>query len=83
MTACGKAARSKANREVSWSRMEASVKAVSGYYKPFAEAKYLEYKSWVDNEVFDLVDLRQVKPRIYATGRWVLAINTDEQGNLP
>ena len=80
-TACGKAAGSKAKGR-SRGRKEASVKAVSGYYKPFAEAKHLEYKSWVDNEVFDLVDLRQVKPRNYVTGRWVLAINTDEQGNV-
>ena len=27
--------------------------------------KHLEYKSLVDNEVFDLVDLRKVKPRNY------------------
>ena len=47
-----------------------------------AEAKHLEYKSWVDNEVFDLVDLRKVKPRSYVIGRWVLTIKTDKQGNF-
>ena len=26
-----------------------------GYYNQFAEAKHLEYKSWVDNEFFDLM----------------------------
>ena len=32
------------------------------------------------NEVFDL-DWRKVEPRNYVTGRWVLTINTDLQGN--
>ena len=42
----------------------------------------MEYKSWVDSEVFDLVDLRKVKPGNDATGRWVLTIKTDKQGNF-
>ena len=66
MTTCGNAAGMKAKRR-SRARKETSVKAVSGYYKPFAEAKHLKYKSWVDNEVFDLVDLSKVKPRNYVT----------------
>ena len=40
-------------------------------------------KSWIDNEVFDLVDLRKVKPKNYVTGRWVLTIKTDKAGQLP
>ena len=47
-----------------------------------AEAKHLEWKSWIDNEVFDLVDLRKVKPKNYVTGRGVLTIKTDKQGNF-
>ena len=77
MTICGKAARIKA-----CARKEASAKEVRGCHKHFAEAKHLEYKSSVDDEVFDLVDLRKVKPRNYITGRWVLTIKTDEQGNF-
>ena len=57
-------------------------KQVRGYYKQFAEAKHLEYKSWIDSEVFDLVDLRKFKPKNYVTGRWVLTIKTDKQGNF-
>ena len=53
-----------------------------GYYKQFAEAKHLEWKSWVDSEVFDLVDPRKVKPKNYVTGPWVLTIKTDKQGNF-
>ena len=66
MTTCGKAAGIKAKKEIR-ARKEASVKEVRGYYKQFAEAKHLEYKSWVNNEVFDLVDLRKVKKRNYVT----------------
>ena len=63
-------------------RKEASAQEVRGYYKQFAEAKHLEYKSWVDNEVFDLIDMRKVKPRNYVSGRWVFTIKTDKQGNF-
>ena len=63
-------------------RNEASAQEERGYDKEFAEAKHLEYRSWVDNEVFDLIDLRKVKPNNYVTGRWVLTIKTDQQGNF-
>ena len=82
MTTCGKAAGIKTKRR-SRARKEASAKEVRGYYKQFAEAKHLgEYKSWVDDEVVDLVDLRKVKLRNYVTGRWVVTIKTDKQGNF-
>ena len=48
----------------------------------FAGAKHLEWKSWIDNEVFDLVDLRKFKPNNHVTGRLVLTIKTDKQGNF-
>ena len=48
----------------------------------FAEAQHLEYKFCVDNEVVDLNDMRKVKPRNYVSGRWVLTIKTDKQGNF-
>ena len=54
MTTCGKTAGIKAKRR-SRARKEASAKEVIKYYKQFAEAKHLEYKSWVDNAVFDLL----------------------------
>ena len=53
-------------------RKDASAREVPEYYKQFAEEKHLKYKSSFDNEVFDLVDLRKVKPRSYVTGRWCL-----------
>ena len=55
---------------------------VRGCYKQFTEAKRLEWQSWIDNEVFDLVDMRKFKPKNYVTRGWVLAIKTDKQGNF-
>ena len=81
MATCGKAAGTRAKKK-SRPRKEASAQEIRGYYKQFAEAKHLEYRSWVGNEVFDLVDMRKVKPRKYVTGRWVLTIKTDKQGNF-
>ena len=46
-------------------RMEASAQEVRGYYKQFAEAQHLEYRSWVHDKVFDLVDLRKFNPKNY------------------
>ena len=40
----------------------------------------IEYKSWVDNEVFDLVDWRTLSPKVklnYVTGRWVLTLKRE------
>ena len=50
--------------------------------KQFAQAKHLEWKSRIDNEVFDFVDMRNFKPKNYVTGRWVLTIKTDKRGNF-
>ena len=61
---------------------EQSVQEVQGYHKQFSEAKHIEWKSWTDSEVFDLVDLRKNKPKNYVTGRWVISITTDKNGQL-
>ena len=76
-----KSRRSKSQEEIR-ARKEASAQEVRGNYKQFAEAKRLEWKSWIDNEVFDLVDMRKFKPKNYVTRRWVLTIKTDKQGNF-
>ena len=81
MATCGKAAGARAKRRPR-ARKEASAQEVRGYYKQFAEPKHLEWISWIDHEVFDLVDLRKVKPKNCVTGRWVLTIKTDKQGNF-
>ena len=43
----------------------------------FIEAKSAEIKSWFDNDVFDLVDIRKFKPKNFVTGRWVLIVKRD------
>ena len=57
-------------------------KGVDSQTREFVEGKHLEYKSWVGNEIFDLIDMRKVKPKNYVTGRWVLTIKTDKQGKF-
>ena len=81
MATCGKVAGARAKMR-SRARKEASAQEVRGHYKQFAEAKHLEYRSWVDNEVFDLIDMRKYKPRNYVTGRWVPTIKTAKQDNI-
>ena len=39
-------------------------------------------KSWLDNEVFDLVDTRKIQVRNWVTGRWVLTLKRDKDGNF-
>ena len=80
MATCGRVAGTRAKMR-SRARKEASAQEVRGYWEQFAEAKHLEYRSWVDNEVCDLIEMRKVKPN-YVTGRWVLTIKTDKQGNF-
>ena len=77
----GRAAGTRAKMR-SRARKEASAQEVRGYYKQFAEAKHLAYRSWVDNKVFDIIDLRKVTPRNYVTGRWSTCYQTDKQGNF-
>ena len=58
MATCGRAAGTRAKMR-SRARKEASSQEVRGCYKQFAQAKHLEHRSWVDNEVFDLIDVRK------------------------
>ena len=50
--------------------------------KEFLEAKKAECQSWIDNEVFDLVDMRKTKVRNFVAGRWVLTVKKDKDGNF-
>ena len=53
-------------------RKEASTSDMRHYAKEFKEAKDKEYKSWEDNEVFDLVDFRTLTPLCH----WTLGSNS-------
>ena len=63
-------------------RKEATATEITAYQKQFLEAKQLECKSWLDNEVFDLVDTRKTQVRNWVTGRWVLTLKQDKDGNF-
>ena len=63
-------------------RKEATATDTKQYHKQFTEAKTAEHKSWVENEVYELVDMRKVHCRNYVTGRWVLTIKRDKEGNF-
>ena len=59
-------------------RKEATLKELKVYARLFIEAKSAEIKSWFDNDIFDLVDIRKFKPKNFVTGRWVLTVNGTE-----
>ena len=63
-------------------RKEASSAELRQYRNQFGEAKQNEIKSWIDNEVYELVDMRKLEVKNYVTGRWVLTVKTDQHGNL-
>ena len=77
MATCGKATGAKAKMR-SRARKEATALKVRGHYTQFAKAKHIEYKSWVEHEVSDLIDMKKVKPKNFLTGRF----KTDKQCNL-
>ena len=55
-------------------RKEASMKEIREFYQGFKKGKETEIQSWLDNEVFDLVDTRYYHSKNWVTGRWVLTI---------
>ena len=63
-------------------RKEATQQEIRAHNKQFVDAKLLECKSWLDSEVFDLVDTRKLQARSWVTGRWVLTIKRDKEGNF-
>ena len=76
--ACYKASKAKRPDR---SRKEATATDQKKYVKDFLEAKLKEYESCVDNDVFELVDLRKVTCKSFVRGRWVLTIKRDKDGN--
>ena len=52
------------------------------YRLQFQEAKQNEHKSWVDNDVYDLSDMRKHPARNFVKGRWVLTLKRDKDGKF-
>ena len=66
-------------------RKEASATDLRNYDRQFEQAKSDEYKSWVDHDGFDLVDIRKLSKyecRNLVSGRWVLTVKRDKDGNF-
>ena len=58
-------------------RQEATATETRAYQKQFLEAKHFECRSWLDNEVFDLVDTRRIQVR-----NWASYPKRDKDGNF-
>ena len=52
------------------------------YRNDFLSAKDKEIKSWEDDDVFDIIDMRKIDVKNYITGRWVLTVKRDKDGNF-
>ena len=63
-------------------RKEATQQEKRQFAKQFLAAKQAECKSWFDNDVFELVDMRKLKIRNYVAGRSVLTIKKDKDRNF-
>ena len=50
------------------------------YRQQFLEAKMSEHKSWVDNDVYDLVDMSKHPRNNFVKGRWVLTVKRGKYG---
>ena len=51
--------------------------------KQFYQAKMDEFKSWQEeNHVYEMIDMRKFPCKNYVTGRWVLTIKRDKEGNF-
>ena len=69
-------------KQLAKQRKEASSTDLRQFAKQFAEAKKLECTSWIENDVYDLVDMRTINCRNWVSGRWVLTIKRDKDGNF-
>ena len=63
-------------------RSEANAQQKREYAKQFLQAKLDEYKSWKENDVFEIIDMRKEKVANFVTGRWVLTIKHDKDGKF-
>eukprot|EP00435_Cladocopium_sp_Y103_P063413 s690_g25.t1 len=63
-------------------RKEATQQEKRDLPKQFLYAKKAECQSSIENEVFDLVDMRKIKVRNFVAGRWVLTVKKDNHGNF-
>ena len=63
-------------------RKEATQQEKRELAKQFLEAKMAETQSWIDNDVYDLVDTRKMQVRNFVSGRWALTLKRDKDGKF-
>ncbi len=63
-------------------KKEVSKSVAARYPKQFNEAKRAEVQSWIDNDAYELIDMRRVHVPNFVTGRWVLTWKRDDHGNV-
>ena len=63
-------------------RQEATQQEKCELAKKFLEAKTAETQSWIDNDVYDLIDTRILQVRNFVSGRWVLTLKRDKGGKF-
>ena len=61
---------------------EASQMEIRQLAKQFGKAKSDECKSWVEKEVYQLVDMRKINVKNFVTGRWVLTVKRNKDGTF-
>ena len=52
------------------------------YRLQFQEAKQHEHNSWVDINVYDIIDMRKHPVRNFVKGRWVLTLKREKDGKF-
>ena len=65
--------------------LKATKEELLKYAAEFKKAKQVEYQSWLDNNVMDVINLkdcRQINYRNFVTARWVLTVKRDKDGNF-
>ena len=66
-------------------RKEANSDDKRNFKNQFLDAKKAEIKSWIDNDVYELVDIRRLtheQRKNFVSGRWVLTIKRDMDGKF-
>ena len=63
-------------------RREASQEEKLQYSSESCRAKLAECASWKENDVYAFVDMRKLDVKNYITGRWVLTVKGEKDGNF-
>ena len=73
----------RAKKKMAAARREATVTEKRQYAQQFQKAKQDEYISWSEeNDVYELVNMREQKVPNFVTGRWVLTVKRNKDGSF-